>query len=76
MSTVQRIGLTIRQLASEHGLPNSFTVGEIALESGIHQMTVGQQVAADLPAIASHAGLTLFREQREGYTYIDAQEAA
>lgn len=65
------IARAIKRLVSEHGLPNRFSVGEIALESGMSQLQVGKACALELPNIAFHSGYKLARDVRGGLTYID-----
>jgi hypothetical protein len=64
------IARAIKRLASEHGVPNSFSVSEIAHESGGSQLSVGKQLANELPNVAFHSGFTLERDERAGLVYI------
>lgn len=64
------IARAIKRLAGEHGVPNSFSVGEIALESGTSQLQVGKRLAGELRNVAFHSGFKLTRSIRDGLTYI------
>lgn len=75
MSNATKVAAAIKALTSEHGAPNSFTAGEIALHAGLPPRTVGFELARRLISVSYHAGMSgkLSRDKRGGYTYVDVQ---
>lgn len=75
----ERIAQSIARLCSEHGLPNRFSVSEIALESGYSVLQCGAVIARDCDAIErglSGISLTYEGKHQDGFSYVacDAKE--